>query len=192
MNQNLKRALLAAALTLCASASARYIQPDPIGLVGGINRFGYANQNPLKYTDPMGLATEAEIRRAVATLRCSNPDEFRKLANSITMVDLGQRGAGRTDWSNNIELNSRLYGDSITPVDQFLHSEFTQTLAHEMLHVNESMGSRALSNSFRMGNPLGHFHRKLDEKATSMITPELLEQFRGALNSGDTGCSCTR
>lgn len=174
-----------------SAATGRYIQADPIGMTGGLSRYGYANQNPLRYTDPTGLATEEEIRRAVATLRCSNPDEFRKLAKLITMTDLERRAAGRTDWLNNIELNSRLYGDSSTPVDEFLRGEFMQTLAHEMLHVNESTGSRLLSNSFRTGNPLGHFHRKLDEKAVSMTTP-LLEQFRKALNDGDTGCTCAR
>ena len=35
----------------------RYTQGDPIGLSGGLNRFGYANQNALMYTDPLGLAT---------------------------------------------------------------------------------------------------------------------------------------
>ena len=37
------------------AAQARYEQPDFIGLGGGWNRFGYANQNALGYTDPYGL-----------------------------------------------------------------------------------------------------------------------------------------
>jgi RHS repeat-associated protein len=35
-------------------ACGRYTQPDPMGLDGGWNRFGHANQNTLKYTDPDG------------------------------------------------------------------------------------------------------------------------------------------
>jgi RHS repeat-associated protein len=35
--------------------NGRYTQSDPIDLAGGWNKFGYAEQNPLMYTDPSGL-----------------------------------------------------------------------------------------------------------------------------------------
>lgn len=55
----------------------------------------------------------------MATLRCANPGEFDKLARSITMGNMGENGAGVTDWGNNITLNSKLYGDSNTLVGEF-------------------------------------------------------------------------
>ena len=37
------------------SGQGRYTQADPIGLAGGMNRFGYVEGNSLRYADPLGL-----------------------------------------------------------------------------------------------------------------------------------------
>ncbi len=41
-----------------ASAAGQFTQPDPIGLAGGLNLYGYADGDPINKSDPFGLCTK--------------------------------------------------------------------------------------------------------------------------------------
>jgi len=62
-----------AALGIVASASqvdARYLEADPLGLVDGPSVYGYAAQNPMRYTDPTGEFIPAVVWGGRAALAC--------------------------------------------------------------------------------------------------------------------------
>ena len=40
-------------------AAGRFTQEDPIGLAGGINLYGFANGDPVSYSDPYGLSAQS-------------------------------------------------------------------------------------------------------------------------------------
>ena len=51
--------------------TGRYISPDPIGLAGGINTYGYVEQNPLSLIDPTGEAVPAIIAACAGNPACA-------------------------------------------------------------------------------------------------------------------------
>jgi RHS repeat-associated protein len=40
--------------------SGTFTQPDPMGIAGGLNAYGFADGDPVSYSDPYGLCTEAD------------------------------------------------------------------------------------------------------------------------------------
>ena len=155
--------------------TGRYVQSDPIGLAGGINPYAYGSSNPMSWFDLLGLATSYEVAAAQQVLQSFYAGDFAKMPTSVTFSPL--EGLGKTDWTNNVVMNSGRFGDSQTPVRSGDEYQFLQTLAHEMLHVNESIPSRLLSNLLPMSNPLGYFHRKIDDRADEMIRKAVIDAY---------------
>jgi RHS repeat-associated protein len=48
-------------------ATARFLQPDPIGYADGVNLYTYVGNNPLSWTDPFGLCKEEAGKEGIPT-----------------------------------------------------------------------------------------------------------------------------
>ena len=85
------------------SSTGRYIQADPIGLEGGNNLYLYAEANPLRFMDPLGLrtATAGEVAEVTAKHlgeELLRPKNLLKKAPWVTVGTVCGTVIGATAW----------------------------------------------------------------------------------------------
>ena len=61
--------------------TGRYVRPDPLGLVGGLNSYGYAWQDPVDWTDPLGLSPRPMTPSRRRTVPCG-PDQYARCVST--------------------------------------------------------------------------------------------------------------
>ncbi len=103
------------------AATGRFTQEDPIGLAGGLNAYGFADGDPINFSDPFGLCTPwpdcllhgtanwgAQHGGAIGSVALNGAAAANAAAESFAVNDLGRAVAARDGVGGAIALASML------------------------------------------------------------------------------------
>jgi RHS repeat-associated protein len=108
-------------------ATGQFTQPDPIGLAGGLNAYGFAAGDPVSFSDPMGLkvcykGSKAEVNRLrAATEEATGAAVHLDASNCVSVV-----GASMTPAL--VGLRNRLYLLVVRPAVYNVSFRFSEDL----------------------------------------------------------------
>jgi RHS repeat-associated protein len=120
------------------AASGQFTQPDPIGLAGGLNSYGFAAGDPVSYADPYGLAADTipePLREKLGNV-CGNQEGAVPDCDQVNIVTSGVRHAlvMKLSGGRAVTLGNTIYSPrALNP-----NSRADVALAaHELVHAGE-------------------------------------------------------
>jgi RHS repeat-associated protein len=140
------------------AVTGRFIQKDPIGILGGFNVYTYAGNNPVTYMDPEGLFVLAEIAVAGiiliafmgAGLTLANPDILKTVDSKLTgtyeyFPNHSAAGAYERQMNNN---QGNPQESVMNDTWEELKSEFDAILTTSPIGWETSWGGYGISNTY--------------------------------------------
>ncbi len=118
--------------------TGRYLQPDPIGLSGGLSRFAYVGGNPVSSIDPMGLA-QCDVDDMTALARATNPDmnipnpSMEVIRDALGLTNNVAGYVNTWPWSTPV-INSKIYGGTLSVAQR---GDLYNTIVHESWHYDQ-------------------------------------------------------
>jgi RHS repeat-associated protein len=171
--------------------TGRFTQEDPIGLAGGLNAYGFANGDPVSYSDPYGLdpilnadpdpARRARIQ-AMFSLAWQNSPTFRRAARAMiqdprvhhrivsSYSGLGDCSAQSCTMSKALD-EGRGYSQTTIAglgTGSILGAEDFESFVHEFVHAAALHGSRRAFEK-RSGIPRGCMRQESGDNDGSCV-----------------------
>ena len=118
----------------------RFTQPDPIGLMGGINTYQYA-PNALGWIDPLGLSCSSDAKALRENMEMAGRDAptFRNSAHHIVMsnaTDVRMRWLRRKMDRLGIDINIANNGVYLPTSTKVKINAGADAIAHSRIHTN--------------------------------------------------------
>ncbi|HYU10706.1 MAG TPA: RHS repeat-associated core domain-containing protein [Gemmatimonadales bacterium] len=161
--------------------TGRFTQEDPIGLAGGLNLYGFANGDPVNFSDPFGLRACPDSLKTSG--RCPEEPDSAKSPPSAILIALAQHG------KQNINMDDPLVR-GITKQSSPEEIQAAMERVRQALNSGEVAGARAAalrgwlkvaSRGFRVAGVIGILYGVWDA-INSIVSPPV------ACSGTLTGC----
>ena len=140
------------------AVAGRYLESDPIGLLGGLNTYAYVGGNPVSVVDSFGL-TQEDIDCLFSLAREREIDL--RFPEELNVIDLPGEVVGRTNFLNGSIAVDNRYLEVLTPTQRI---GLYDTIVHEGLHLTQG----AVFSLFRHGQIYKDAARRSEASAQSI------------------------